>query len=270
MPAIQLRVDLILEFHHSDLSAAIRGNPLSEEIIDHCDGSLLTITLNRPEHGNGLNDTLIAQLASLLQGAAARARMVLLKAAGDDFCVGRIAPRGAAAPKLEALAARRGRDVIFNCYSAFRESPLPVIAAVQGRALGFGCAIAACADITIAAHDASFQMPEFGENIMPTIAMSALLGKVTAKQLMYVAYSTAVVTAERAEHLGIVSEVAPGRGGLELAVERICAQILKAPQAAVLAIKEFARVAPCMDIHGAIDYARSLHAVINSSSEMRP
>ena len=42
------------------------------------------------------------------------------------------------------------------------------------------------------------------------------------------------------------------------------------PQAAVLAIKEYARVAPSMDIRGAIDYARSLHAVINSSSEMRP
>ena len=243
---------------------------MSEDIIDHCDGSLLTITLNRPEHGNALNDTLIAQLGSLLRGAAARARMVLLKGAGDDFCLGRIAPRGTAAPKLEALAARRARDAVFDCYGAFRDSPVPVVAAVQGRALGFGCAIAACADITIAAEDASFQMPEFGENIMPTIAMSALLGKVTAKQLMYVAYSTAVLTAERAEHLGIVSEVARGRGGLEKSAERICTQILKAPQPAVLAIKEFARVAPGMDIHGAVDYARSLHAVINSSSEMRP
>jgi len=241
---------------------------LSDDIIDHCDGSILTITLNRPEHGNGLNDTLIGELGSLLQGAAARARMVLLKGAGDDFCVGRIAPRGASAPKLEALAARRARDAVFNCYGAFRESPVPTVAAVQGRALGFGCAIAACADITIAAGDASFQMPEFGDNIMPTIAMSALLGKVTAKQLMYVAYSTAVLSADRAERLGIVSEVA--HGGLEKAVEHICAQILKAPQAAVLAIKEFARVAPGMDIHGAVDYARSLHAVINSSSEMRP
>jgi enoyl-CoA hydratase len=104
---------------------------------------------------------------------------------------------------------------------------------------------------------------------MPTIAMSALLGKVTQKQLMYIAYSTAQLSAIRAEQIGFVSEVAPA-GGLDAAVERICTQILKAPQPAVLAIKEFARVAPSMDIHGAVDYARSLHAVINSSSEMRP
>jgi enoyl-CoA hydratase len=242
---------------------------LSDDILDQCEDGLLTITLNRPQEGNALNDPGIAQLGALLQGAASRARLVLLKAAGDDFCTGRLAPRGAAAPKLEALQVRRGRDVVFNCYAAFRESPIPIIAAVQGRALGFGCAIACCADITIAAENATLQMPEFGENIMPTIAMSALLGKVTQKQLMYIAYSTAVLSAERAERLGLVSEIAPGKT-LESAAQRICAQILKAPQPAVLAIKEYARVAPSMDIRGAVDYARSLHAVINSSSEMRP
>ena len=62
-------------------------------------------------------------------------------------------------------------------------------------------------------------MPEFGENIMPTIAMSALLGKVTQKQLMYVAYSTAKLSAERAERLGLISEVAP-LNSLDAAIDR--------------------------------------------------
>ena len=239
------------------------------DILDQCEDNVLTITLNRGDEGNGLNDAGIAQLAGLLQGAGARARLVVLKGAGKDFCVGRIAPRGAAAPKLEALAVRKGRDVVFNCYSAFRECPIPVIAAVHGRALGFGFAIATCADITIAADSAIFQMPEFGENIMPTIAMSALLGKVSAKRLMHIAYSTAEFSAERAERIGLISDVVPS-SALDSAVGKLCATILKAPQPAVLAIKEYARVAPSMDIRGAIDYARSLHAVINSSSEMRP
>jgi enoyl-CoA hydratase len=242
---------------------------VSEFIKDETDGKILTITLNRPAEGNALNDTAIAELAALLQGAVARARMVVLRGAGADFCVGRLAPRGAAAPKLEALQLRRGRDAVFNCYGAFRESPLPIVAAVQGRALGFGCAIAACADITIAADSALFQMPEFAENIMPTIAMSALLGKVTAKRLMYIAYSTTELSAERAERMGFVSDVV-NASKLDAAIDRICATIMKAPQPAVLAIKEYARVAPSMEIRGAVDYARSLHAVINSSSEMRP
>jgi enoyl-CoA hydratase len=242
---------------------------MSEFIKDETDGNVLTLTLNRPDEGNALNDTGIGELTALLQNAHTRARMVVLKAAGKDFCAGRLAPRGAAAPKLEALQVRRNRDGVFNCYSAFRESPIPIIAAVQGRALGFGCAIAACADITIAANTAVFQMPEFGANIMPTIAMSALLGKVTAKRLMYIAYSTIEMTAEHAERMGFVSDVV-NESSLNAAVDRISAQILKAPQAAVLAIKEYARIAPSMDARAAIDYARSLHAVINSSSEMRP
>jgi enoyl-CoA hydratase len=242
---------------------------VSEDILDTVEGGVLTITLNRPDEGNGLNDAGIAQLAALLQGAVARARLVVLKGAGKDFCVGRIAPRGAAAPKLEALQVRKGRDVVFNCYSAFRDSPIPIIAAVNGRALGFGFAIATCADITLAANNAIFQMPEFGENIMPTIAMSALLGKVSGKRLMHIAYSTAELSGERAERIGLISDVVPA-GTLDSAVAKLCGTILKAPQPAVLAIKEYARVAPSMDIRGAIDYARSLHAVINSSSEMRP
>lgn len=242
---------------------------MSEDILESCDGNVLTITLNRPADGNGLNDAGIARLTELLQGASARARVAVLKGAGQDFCVGRMAPRGAAQPKLEALAVRRNRDTVFNCYAAFRESAVPVIAAVRGRALGFGCAIAASADITIAAEDAVFQMPEFGENIMPTIAMSALLGKVNAKQLMYVAYSTAEFSARDAQGLGFVSDVV-GQDRFDAAIDRITAQILKAPQPAVLAVKEFARSASEMNIRGAVDYARSLHAVVNSSSEMRP
>src|SRR5258707_13564115 len=77
---------------------------VSEDILDHFDGGLLTITLNRPEEGNGLNDTAIAELTALLQGAAARARLVVSKAAGKDFFICPIAPRGAAPPKIEALA----------------------------------------------------------------------------------------------------------------------------------------------------------------------
>ena len=239
------------------------------DILDQVENNVLTITLNRPDEGNGLNDAGIAHLTALLQSAAGRARRYVLNGAGEDFCVGRIAPRGAAAPKLEALQVRKGRDVVFNCYSAFRDSPIPIIAAVNGRARGFGFAIAVCADITLAADDAIFQMPEFGENIMPTIAMSALLGKVSGKRLMHIAYSTAEFSAERAERFGVISDVVPTKS-LDAAVAKLCSQILKAPQPAVLAIKEYARVAPSMDIRGAIDYARSLHAVVNSSSEMRP
>jgi len=241
---------------------------MTSSILDRVDGDVLHITINEPASGNAMSDEMAAHLAGLLEGAAERARFVVLRGAGDEFCVGRSSMGRPRDSRPEALALRNANDVVFRCYGAFRRAPVPIIAVVQGKALGFGCALASAADVTIAADRATFQLPEVGHNIMPTMAMSALLGRVTEKALMHITYSTAVLDAARALQVGIVSEVVPA-GSLDEAVDRFCAVLLKAPQPAVLAVKEFARSASAMNIDHAIQYARSLHATVNSSSEMR-
>jgi enoyl-CoA hydratase len=87
--------------------------------------------------------------------------------------------------------------------------------------------------------------------------------------MTYLVWSTAVVTPARAREAGIVSEVHPA-GELDAAVDALCEQIMKAPRPARVGCKDYARVALDMDVTGAIEYARSIHAVINSSSEMLP
>jgi enoyl-CoA hydratase/carnithine racemase len=169
----------------------------------------------------------------------------------------------------DALQLRKRNDVVFNCYGAFRRCEIPVIGVVRGRALGFGCAIAAVCDITLAADTAKFQVPEMAHNIMPTMVMSALVDRVPRKALTYLVWSTAVVSASRAREAGIVSEVHPA-AELDAAVEALCAQIMKAPRPARVGCKDYARAALDMDVTGAIEYARSIHAVINSSGEMIP
>jgi enoyl-CoA hydratase len=163
---------------------------------------------------------------------------------------------------------KRSFDAIFNCYSAIRNSAVPVIAVVQGRALGFGCALAAVADITIAEEAAEFQVPEMAHNILPTMVMSSFIDRVPRKAFIYLIYSTAVINAQRALSFGIVSDVQPA-AQLEQAVLKLTAAIVQAPQPALLGVKEYARTAFDMPLPGAIDYAKNLHAVINSSSEMR-
>src|SRR5207248_1718117 len=83
------------------------------------------------------------------------ADIVVLRGAGDDFCVGR-ETMGKRPPgqQPDALELRRRNDVVFNCYGSFRRCEIPVIGMVKGRALGFGCAIAAVCDITLAADTA--------------------------------------------------------------------------------------------------------------------
>jgi enoyl-CoA hydratase len=243
---------------------------MSNEILTARKGPVLEITLNRPEIGNAASDAMAIELAKLLLSAGESSEIVVLRAAGEDFCVGRetMGKRPPGAPP-EAFELRRRNDVVFNCYGAFRRCDIPVIGVVRGRAFGFGCAIAAVCDITLAADTAKFQVPEMAHNIMPTMVMSALVDRVPRKALTYLVWSTAVVNAERAREAGIVSEVVP-TAELDAAVDALCAQIMRAPRPARVGCKDYARAAMDMDVTGAVEFARSIHAVINSSSEMLP
>jgi enoyl-CoA hydratase len=243
---------------------------MADQILTARKGPVLEITLNRPEIGNAASDAMAVELAKLLLSAGESAEIVVLRGAGEDFCVGRETmgkrPPGA---QPDALELRRRNDVVFNCYGAFRRCEIPVIGVVKGRAFGFGCAIAAVCDITLAADTAKFQVPEMAHNIMPTMVMSALVDRVPRKALTYLVWSTAVVSPARAREAGIVSEVFPA-AELDKAVDALCEQIMRAPRPARVGCKDYARTALDMDVTGAIDYARSIHAVINSSSEMLP
>ena len=124
-------------------------------------------------------------------------------------------------------------------------------------------------DITLAADTAKFQVPEMAHNIMPTMVMSALVDRVPRKPMTYLVWSTAVIDPARAREAGIVSEVVPA-AELDAAVDALCKQIMRAPRPARVGCKDYARSALDMDVAGAIEFARSIHAVINSSSEMLP
>ena len=243
---------------------------MANEIVTARKGPVLEITLNRPEIGNAASDGMAVELTKLLLGAGESSEIVVLRGAGDDFCVGR-ETMGKRPPgqQPDALELRRRNDVVFNCYGAFRRCEIPVIGVVRGRAFGFGCAIAAVCDITLAADSAKFQVPEMAHNIMPTMVMSALVDRVPRKAMTYLVWSTAVVTPARAREAGIVSEIFPA-AELDAAVDALCEQITKAPRPARVGCKDYARAALDMDVTGAIEYARSIHAVINSSSEMLP
>jgi enoyl-CoA hydratase len=243
---------------------------MANEILTERKGPILEITLNRPEIGNAASDTMAVELTKLLLGAAESSEIVVLSGAGNDFCVGRetMGKRPPGAPP-EAIALRRRNDVVFNCYGAFRRCEIPVIGVVKGRAFGFGCAVAAVCDITLAADTATFQVPEMAHNIMPTMVMSALVDRVPRKAATYLVWSTAVISPARAREAGIVSEVYPA-AELDGAVEALCKRIMRAPRPARVGCKDYARTAFDMDVAGAVEYARSIHAVINSSSEMIP
>src|SRR5215467_14122799 len=240
---------------------------MSEPILRHKDNDVTTIVLNRPEAGNRQTDATWAQVTEMIDSAAKESRLILLKGAGEDFCLGREA-MGQPGPVLEAYAVRDRSETIFNLYGAFRGAKVPIIAVVQGRAIGLGCALAALCDITIASDRARFQLPEMSHRIMPTIAMSALVDRVPRKAATYLVYSTQEIEAHKALTFGLVSNVVPA-GELDAAVADLVEHFKKTPLAALVAVKEYARSAFSMNTQAANDFARNLHATVNSFSGMR-
>ena len=239
---------------------------MTEALAIRQDGRLLRITLQRP--GNGVTDAMAAALADAVLRAHETSDAVLLTSAGPNFVTGRVRDEGAPPPDPEAYARRAEYDAIFGSYRAIRNAQVPVVCAVAGRAMGYGAAVAALCDVSFAADSASFNIPEIDHNVMPTMVMSALYDRIQRNALLWMAYSTDFISAERALSLGFVSQVVPA-AELETQVERFCGVLLGRPRPAILGLKEYLHAAPRMDEQGAIDYARSLHSIVNTAAAMK-
>ncbi|HYZ30974.1 MAG TPA: enoyl-CoA hydratase/isomerase family protein [Crenalkalicoccus sp.] len=229
------------------------------------EGRLLRVTCGREDCG--VTDSMAATLAETLLKAHETSDAVLLTSAGADFCTGRVRDVPGP-PSPEAYSRRPEYDGIFNSYKAIRAAQVPVIAALRGRVMGYGTAVAALCDVSFAADSATFNIPEITHNVMPTMVMSALYDRMNRNAILWMAYSAEFISAQRALEYGIVSNVVP-EAALAEATERFCQVVLSRPRPAILGLKEYLRSAPRMDDVGAVDYARSLHSLVNTAAAMK-
>ena len=174
------------------------------------DGYVVTVMMNRPEQLNamntGLGEDLLACFDALAHDGLARA--VVFTGAGDKaFCAG-----GDLKERHEMTdEAWRAQHVIFE-QAAFRilRCPIPVIAAVEGFALGGGCELAILADFIVAGDTAVFGMPETTLGIFPGVGGTQLLprlvGAPLAKELIFTGRR---ITAGEARAAGLVNHVVP-------------------------------------------------------------
>jgi enoyl-CoA hydratase len=174
---------------------------------------LAVITLDRPKALNALNADTLAELESAFEAAAndASTRVVLLTGAG-----GRAFAAGADIRELAELAAEEGRAFALRGQAIFRRIETlgkPVIACVQGFALGGGCELAMACTFRIAADDARFGQPEVKLGIIAgyggTQRLPRLVGRGQALKLLL---TGAVIDAQEALRIGLVEEVVPAAG----------------------------------------------------------
>jgi enoyl-CoA hydratase len=227
-----------------------------------------TITLSRPDQGNRLMTEDVSALGQAIRacGADPAVKAVIIRAQGEHFCLGRDPGPAAAKPK-SALAMRTGvTQPILDLYADIRATPVPVVAVVQGEARGFGCAMVGQCDLSIAAEGTQFSLPEMDTNLPPTLAISAVLGKVPPKRLMHLIYTRTKIGAAEALELGFLSEVVPAEK-LDAAVAATLAKLTDRSRPALAAVKEYLAVAPHMDPDAAARYASTLLSVVLSSKD---
>jgi enoyl-CoA hydratase len=231
------------------------------------DGAIIRLTLNRPEKGNMLTLAAANQIAARIRdvGSDKSVNAIVLRGEGDDFCKGRDpdgAPEGKPTTALEMREALI--EPILGLYAAIRESEVPVISGAQGLVNGMGCGVTAMCDVTIAADNARFALPEMRANLPPTLAMLAHLDRIPPKSLLNMVYSTDTIDAQRALALGLVSDVVP-LADLDQAVEGLLGKLAEYERAAVVTCKSYLQKGSEANYATANDLAGNILSVVLSS-----
>ena len=218
---------------------------------------ILTLTLNRPSKLNALNAATIEDIGAAVQRAldAPEVRGILLTGSGEKAFVA-----GADIAELAALtaaqarrAAERGQEV----FCRIEESTKPVVAAVNGFALGGGCELAMACHLRVAAENARFGQPEVNLGLLPgyggTQRLPQLVGRAKALELLLTADQ---LRADEALRLGLVNHVVPLAELLPFCRQLLAKILGKAPLAVGLVLE-------CVNAHyakGADGYAAEVKA----------
>ncbi|MGH9805367.1 MAG: enoyl-CoA hydratase/isomerase family protein [Candidatus Acidiferrales bacterium] len=177
-----------------------------------------TLTVNRPEVRNALGKETVEEIHAALRVLAARddVHVLILTGAGDKAFVS-----GADIREIRQRGKREALEAINQeLFTAVANFPWPVIAAVNGYALGGGFELALACDLRVAAEEAKFGFPETGLGIIPaaggTQRLPRYVGWGRAKEIIF---TGEMIDARRAEELGLVSRVVPRAEVLKAARE---------------------------------------------------
>jgi enoyl-CoA hydratase len=224
----------------------------------------LDIVLNRPEEGNLITNDMGLEIARVLRDVGPQIKLIRLRGNGANFCKGRQAPQ-IDREKSTALDLRHPiAEVPLALYAAVKEARAPTLAVVQGEALGVGCALAAVCDLTIAAEDAVFQVPELNHNIAPTLVMWALINRASYKTTAHLVFTRERIGARRAELLGLVTKVV-ATADLTKESDALATDLLSRSAASLQGIKEYLKFASRMDPGAATAFSSVLNAAVSSS-----
>src|SRR5687767_366056 len=181
--------------------------------------SLWVLTMNRPEKRNALNSELTQALLDTLRAADAdeAVRAVVLTGAGPGFCAG--ADLAEFKELKDPAAAERRAELTMQLHLAFSRTRVPIVAAINGHAMGGGAGLAIAGDLAVMAQGAKLGYPETRHGIVAAIVMANLVRQVGRKAAFELVALGEPVDAARAFALGLVNRIAPDGKMLDEAVK---------------------------------------------------
>ena len=184
-------------------------NLMSSPIILSVADGIASITLNRPDKRNALNDELVGALKDALReiDRDETARVVVIRGAGKDFCSGADLSALQKIARADVLENLDDAGSLMELFALIRRVRVPVVAAVQGRALAGGCGLATACDLVLAARPARFGYPEVKIGFVPAMVMAILRRNVSEKRAFALVARGAEISADEAERLGLINEV---------------------------------------------------------------
>ncbi len=210
--------------------------PTPERVRFSVAGGIATATFHRPAALNAVDSGMTAEWEQIVAWLAAHpeaARVLVITGAGDAFCAGDDLKELPALGEDEArqLSLRQAR-----LWLALEQLPQPVIGAINGAALGAGCVAAVACDFRLAAHGASFGMPEIRVGWPPGYGLAQLVGLVGKARALELCLTGEPIAATRAQEWGLVQEVVPAARLLPRARE-LAGRLLAQPAEALRATK---------------------------------
>lgn len=218
----------------------LKGIDFAHLIVDE-QNHLLSITLNRPEKKNALNNVLMRELAFVLTHAKYNNNIwaVVINANGDVFCAGadlKSFMNGSAETTTSTVPAPAGEIILGNVFNQLHK---PCIAKVHAPVYAGGFLIVCGCTHVIASPSASFGLPEVKRGIWPFQVMQSLLQIMPARTVLDFCMRAKTVNATQAQQLGLVTEVADAEN-LNDAVQQLVNEIFEnSPSAIRLGLKAY-------------------------------
>lgn len=232
------------------------------------EGDIAIITINRPKALNALNAETLADIDTAISAAAAdpEVKVVIITGAGRSFVAGADIAFMQNMQPMEGMAFGAFGQGVFR---KIEEMEKPVIAAVNGFALGGGCELAMCCDFRIASDAAKFGQPEVGLGITPgfggTQRLPRLVGEGMAKELCYTAD---VIDANEALRIGLVNHVVAGDELMDY-VKKIAKKIASKGQVAVRFCKKAINEGMQTDIDRAMTFEADMFGLCFSTQDQK-